>query len=62
MDYPGEGKVQQAWQRDLVKIQTEQERLEAEVRGAIKKLEQKWEATPSALEEHLTKSIGKLTG
>ena len=52
----------QAWQRDLVEIRTEQERLEAEVRGAIKKLEQKWEATPGALEERLTESIGKLTG
>ena len=36
--------------------------LGAEVKDAIKKLEQKWEATPSALEECLTESIGKLTG
>ena len=52
----------QAQQRNLVEIRTEQERLEAEVRDAIKKLEQKWEATPGALEEHLTESIGKLKG
>ena len=51
----------QARQRELSEIQTEQERLEAEVRDAVKKLEQKWEATPGALEERLTKSIGKLT-
>ena len=51
-----------AWQRDLVEIWTEQERLEAEVKNAIKTLEQKWEATPNALEECLTESIGKLTG
>ena len=51
----------QAWQRDLGEIQTEQERLEAKVRDAVKKLEHKWETTPSALEEHLTESIGKLT-
>ena len=52
----------QARQQDLVEIQTEQERLEAEVKNAIKMLERKWEATPGALEEHLTESIGKLTG
>lgn len=51
-----------ARQRDLVEIRTEQERLEAEVKDAIKTLERKWEATPGALEERLTESIGKLTG
>ena len=51
-----------ARQWDLVEIRTEQERLEAEVKDAIKTLERKWEATPGALEERLTESIGKLTG
>ena len=51
-----------ARQRDLVEIRSEQERLEAEVKDAIKTLERKWEATPGALEERLTESIGKLTG
>ena len=50
------------WQRDLVEIWTAEERLEAKVRGAVKRLEYKWEAMPSALEEHLTKSIVKFTG
>ena len=49
-------------QRDLVEIRTEQERLEAEVKQAIKMLERKWEATPGALKDRLTESIGKLTG
>jgi DNA repair exonuclease SbcCD ATPase subunit len=49
-------------QRDLGSIRGDHERLEAEVREAVKRLENKWEATPAALQESLTRSIKQLTG
>ncbi|EDR00394.1 uncharacterized protein LACBIDRAFT_334155 [Laccaria bicolor S238N-H82] len=48
-------------QEDLQSIRSDHQRLEAEVREAVKTLENKWETTPAALQESLTQGFEKLT-
>ncbi|EDR07042.1 uncharacterized protein LACBIDRAFT_328327 [Laccaria bicolor S238N-H82] len=47
-------------QEDLQSIRSDHQRLEAEVREAVKTLENKWETTPAALQESLTRGFEKL--
>jgi hypothetical protein len=47
-------------QQDLQSIRSDHQRLEAEVREAVKTLENKWETTPAALQESLTRGFEKL--
>ncbi|EDR12909.1 uncharacterized protein LACBIDRAFT_323739 [Laccaria bicolor S238N-H82] len=47
-------------QEDLQSIRSDHQRLEAEVREAVKTLENKWETTPAVLQESLTWGFEKL--
>ncbi|EDQ99314.1 uncharacterized protein LACBIDRAFT_335148 [Laccaria bicolor S238N-H82] len=47
-------------QEDLQSIRSDHQRLEAEVREAVKTLENKWETTPAALQESLSRGFEKL--
>ncbi|KIJ90704.1 hypothetical protein K443DRAFT_116233, partial [Laccaria amethystina LaAM-08-1] len=48
-------------QTELGSIREEHQRFEAEMKETTRALENKWEVTPGALEERLTKAIGTLT-
>ncbi|KIJ93933.1 hypothetical protein K443DRAFT_111294, partial [Laccaria amethystina LaAM-08-1] len=48
-------------QTELGSIREEHQRFEAEMKETVRVLENKWEVTLAALEEYLTKAIGKLT-